>query len=168
MFRRAFAYVVPYWPRLAAVLALSLLGTLLSLVLPYLSKDLVDHALLGRDPRSLARIVAFFAGATAISFVLNMAAGLIYTRASAEILFDMRLALYRHLMRLSPRFYARTRLGEMVSRLNNDIGEIQRVAAETALAWIGNIVFLIGTIALMVHLDARLFLLSVAFVPASA
>ena len=51
-------------------------------------------------------------------------------RVSAEILFDMRLALYRHLQRLSPRFYARTRLGDIVSRINNDIGEIQRVAAE--------------------------------------
>src|SRR5207248_2704508 len=134
----ALRYVVPYWPRLIIVLAASLAGTLLSLALPYLTKDLVDHALLGRDAQRLWRIVGLFAAATALSFGLNVVSGLTYTRVSAEILFDMRLALYRHLMRLSPRFYARTRLGEIVSRLNNDIGEIQRVAAETALAWIGN------------------------------
>ena len=39
--------------------------------------------------------------------------GLRYTRVSADILFDMRLAMYRHLQRLSPRFYARTRLGDV-------------------------------------------------------
>ncbi len=166
MLRRTFRYIVPYWPKLLVVLVLSLTGTLLSLVLPYLSKGLLE-ALLARDPQRLARIVLFFAVATAFSFVLNVAAGLIYTRASAGILFDMRLALYRHLLRLSPRFYARTRLGEIVSRLNNDIGEIQRVAAETALAWVGNVVFLVGTIVLMIWLDARLFLLSVALIPAS-
>jgi len=90
-------------------------------------------------------IVALFAGITVVSFLLNVVSGLRYTGTSAQILFDMRLSLYRHLQRLSPRFYARTRLGEIVSRINNDIAEIQRVAAETALAWLGNVLFLIGT-----------------------
>ena len=70
-------------------------------------------------------------------------------------------------MWLSPRFYARTRLGEIVSRLNNDIGEIQRVAAEAALAWVGNVLFLIGTVAVMAWLDLRLFLVGIALLPAS-
>jgi ATP-binding cassette subfamily B protein len=149
------------------VLVLSLLSTALSLVLPYLSKDLIDRAFLGHDPHTLFLIVSLFIGITVVSFVLNIVSGLRYTRTSAEILFDMRLSLYRHLQQLSPRFYARTRLGEIVSRINNDIAEIQRVAAETALAWVGNVLFLAGTIAIMIWLDARLFLLTVALIPAS-
>ena len=166
--RRALAYVLPYWRRLTLVMVLSLLSTALSLYLPYLSKELVDDALLGRDFTALVRIVALFAAVTLAGFAMNVASGLRYTRVSAEILFDMRLDLYRHLQRLSPRFYARTRLGEIVSRINNDIGEIQRIAAETALAWVGNILFLVGTVAVMVvWLDARLFLASVAVMPLS-
>ncbi len=160
-------YAIPYWRRLLLVLFLSLLSTGLSLVLPYLSKDLIDRAFLGHDPRTLFMIVALFIGITIVSFVLNIVSGLRYTRTSAEILFDMRLSLYRHLQQLSPRFYARTRLGEIVSRINNDIAEVQRVAAETALAWVGNVLFLVGTIAIMLWLDARLFLLTVALIPAS-
>jgi ATP-binding cassette, subfamily B, bacterial len=160
-------YAIPYWRRLVLVLALSLISTLLSLAIPFLSKDLVDHALLGRDFHRLLIIVALFTGITLGSFLLNVVTGLRYTRTSAEILFDMRLSLYRHLQRLSPRFYARTRLGEIVSRINNDIAEIQRVAAETALAWIGNVLFLVGTIVSMVVLDARLFLLTIALLPVS-
>jgi ATP-binding cassette subfamily B protein len=160
-------YAIPYWRRLLLVLVLSLLSTGLSLVLPYLSKDLIDRAFLGHDPHTLFLIVALFIGITIVSFVLNIVSGLRYTRTSAEILFDMRLSLYRHLQQLSPRFYARTRLGEIVSRINNDIAEIQRVAAETALAWVGNVLFLAGTIAIMIWLDARLFLLTVALIPAS-
>jgi ATP-binding cassette, subfamily B, bacterial len=91
--------------------------------------------------------------------------GLRYTRVSAEILFDMRLEMYRHLQRLSPRFYARTRLGDVMSRINNDVGEIQRIAAETALAWVGNVLFLAGTVAMLAWLDFRLFLVTVATAP---
>jgi ATP-binding cassette, subfamily B, bacterial len=161
------SYAIPYWRRLVLVLALSLLSTVLSLAIPYLSKSLIDRALLGRDFQALLTIVALFTGITLASFALNVISGLRYTRTSAEILFDMRLSLYRHLQRLSPRFYARTRLGEIVSRINNDIAEIQRVAAETALAWVGNVLFLIGTVAVMLWLDWRLFLLTIALVPAS-
>ncbi len=163
--RRAFDYVIPYWRRLVLVLGVSLFGTALSLYIPYLSKAFVDEALLGRDLTALVRIVLLFGGITLISFVLNVVSGLRYTRVSAEILFDMRLDMYRHLQRLSPRFYARTRLGDIVSRINTDIGEIQRVAAETALAWVGNVIFLVGSIVMLVWLDARMFLLSVVFVP---
>ena len=166
-FRRALAYLVPYWRSLAFVAGLSLVSTAVSLVLPYLSKLLVDRALLGRDPRALYDIVLWFAATSVASFALTAVTGLRYTRISADILFDMRLALYRHLQRLSPRFYARTPLGDVLARVNNDVGEIQRVAAEALLAWAGNILFLAGSFAAMFWLDARLALVGVALVPLS-
>ncbi len=166
-FRRALAYVAPYWRRLALVVVLGLASTLASLFVPLLSRDLIDDALLAGDGAVLVRVVALFVGLTVVSFLLNVFSGLRYTRVSAEILFDMRLDLYRHLQRLSPRFYTRTRLGDIVSRLNNDIGEIQRVAAEAALAWFGNIVFLAGAVGMMIWLDPRLFLAGLAVLPIS-
>jgi ATP-binding cassette, subfamily B, bacterial len=166
-FRRALSYVVPYWRRLALVAALSLVSTALSLVLPYLSKTLVDRALVGRDLGALYRIVGLFALTSIAGFALTAFTGLRYTRVSADILFDMRLALYRHLQRLSPRFYARTPLGDILARVNNDVGEIQRVAAESLLAWAGNVLFLVGSVGAMFWLDARLALVGVALVPAS-
>ena len=165
--RRALRYVLPYWRRLLLVVGISFVSTSLSLYLPYLSKDLLDNALLGRDMSALVRVVSLFSIATVLGFVLNVVSGLRYTRVSAEILFDMRLDLYRHLQRLSPRFYAHTKLGDIVSRINNDIGEIQRIAAETALAWVGNVLFLVGTVVIMLLLDWRLFAASVALMPLS-
>jgi ATP-binding cassette subfamily B protein len=165
--RRAFQYLVPYWRRLLLVVAISLVSTGTSLAIPYLSKDLIDTALLGRDTAALRRIVVLFAAFGLLGFVLNVVSGLRYTRVSAEILFDMRLALYAHLQRLSPRFYARTRLGDIVARLNNDISEIQRVAAEAALAWVGNVLFLTGSLVMMVWLDWRLSLVALAAFPLS-
>ena len=165
--RRAFAYLAPYWRRLALVMAISLVSTGLSLVTPYLSKDLVDRALIGRDLDALKRIVLLFAALGIASYLLNVVSGLRYTRVSAEILFDMRLALYEHLQRLSPRFYARTRMGDIVGRINSDIGEIQRVAAEAALAWVGNILFLAGCAVMLVWLDWKLALFTAAVMPLS-
>ena len=166
-FRRALAYVFPYWRRLVIVVVLSLASTVVSLYIPLLSRDLVDDALLGNDVTALVRVVTLFIVFTVVGFGLNLVSGLRYTRVSAEILFDMRLDLYCHLQRLSPRFYAQTKLGEIVSRINNDIGEIQRVAAEVALAWVGNVLFLFGAVIVMAWLDLRLFLVGIAFVPVS-
>jgi ATP-binding cassette subfamily B protein len=166
-FRRLLGYVAPYWRRLLLVLVLSLVGTGLSLTLPYLTRLLIDRALLGRDTGALARIVAAFAALTVASFALNVVSGLRYTRVSADILFDMRLALFRHLQRLSPRFYARMPLGQIASRINSDISEIQRVAAEVALSWIGSVVFLAGAIAILIALDPLLFAVSIAVLPLS-
>jgi ATP-binding cassette subfamily B protein len=165
--RRAFAYLTPYWRRLSLVFLISLVSTATTLAVPYLSKDLIDTALIGRDMAALRRIVLWFAALGVLGFILNVTSGLRYTRVSADILFDMRLALYEHLQRLSPRFYARTRLGDIIARINGDIGEIQRVAAEAALAWVGNVLFLAGSIVMMLWLDWRLAAVSLALMPIS-
>jgi len=149
------------------VVLLSTAGTALGLALPYLSKAMIDDAILGGDFPLLLRIVGLFIGITLLGFGANVASGMRYTRVSAGILFDMRLALYRHLQRLSPRFYARTPFGDIVSRINSDIGEIQRVTADAALGLFGNVLFLIGTVGMLVYLDARLFLAGLVALPPS-
>jgi ATP-binding cassette, subfamily B, bacterial len=163
--RWALSYLPPRWRGLTLVLVLSLTSTVLSLCVPYLSKTLVDEALLGRNMPALLRIVGTFLAITLVTFTLNVVSGLRYTHLSADILFDMRLAVYRHLQRLSPRFYVAKPLGQIVSRINTDIGEVQRVLAETALAWIGNVLFLVGTIGMLIWLDAKLFLAGLVFLP---
>jgi ATP-binding cassette subfamily B protein len=165
--RRALAYVGPHWRRLTLVLVLSLAGTIVGLYIPYLSRLLIDRALLGGDRATLVRIILMFAGLTSVSFVLNVISGLVYTRVSAEVLFEMRLGLFRQLQRLSPRFYAQMPIGQIASRINADIGEIQRVAAEIALAWVGNVIFLVGSIIILQALDRVLFAVSLAILPAA-
>lgn len=164
-YRRALVYVLPYWRRLALVLIISLFSTILGLAQPYIAKLLIDEALLRRNTQALIVVAILMVIASALGFLLNIAASYRYVSVSADVLFDMRLAVYQHLQKLSPRFYARTRLGEIVSRINNDVSEVQRVAADTLLAFVTNIVFLTGSILIMLWLNWRLFLLSIALVP---
>jgi ATP-binding cassette, subfamily B, bacterial len=166
-YRRIFAYITPYWRRLMLVLVLSLFSTILGLAQPYITKLLIDEALLRQNMRALTLVAALMVVVTVLGFVLNIASSYRYVAVSAAVLFDMRLAVYRHLQRLSPRFYTRTKLGEIVSRLNNDISEVQRVAADTLLAAIANVIFLVGSVGIMVLLNWKLFLLSILLIPVS-
>lgn len=146
-------------------MALSLLSTALAIAVPLLSKLLVDRALVGRDAAALRWIVALFVIVTLLTYVVNVASGILYTKISASVLFDMRLALYSHLQRLSPRFYAEARLGDLVSRINNDVGEIQRISADAVLGWFGHVLFMGSAVVMMAWLDFRLLLVALAGLP---
>jgi ATP-binding cassette subfamily B protein len=166
-YRRLKPYLAPYASRLGVILGINVLATALGLAQPYISKLLIDNALQPRNMRALWIVAGLMFGVTVLGFLLNILSSYQYVRVSASMLFDMRLALYRHLQTLSPRFYAKWRLGDLVSRLNNDIGEVQRVSADSLLSVLSNVVFLIGSVAMMVWLNWRLFLFSAFFVPVS-
>jgi ATP-binding cassette subfamily B protein len=166
-YRRAFAFVTPYWRSLAFVMALSLLSTAIALAQPYISRLLIDDALIRRNLHVLGVIAAIMVVATVAGFAVNILSSYRYVRLSAECLFDMRLAVYRHLQSLSPRFFAKSRIGDIVSRINNDIGEVQRICADTLLSVLSNILFLAGSLAVMASLNWRLFLASISLLPIS-
>src|SRR5262245_13970367 len=127
-------FILPYWRSLTIILVLGAVATLSGLAQPYFTKLLIDDALLLGNFRLLVWISLGMLGVTVLSYVLNSWTGYRYMQVSADILFTMRRTVYQHLQRLSPRFYANTRIGEVVSRLNNDVGEIQRISADTFLA----------------------------------
>jgi ATP-binding cassette, subfamily B, bacterial len=164
-YKRALAYVVPYWRGLLVVMLLGLFSTAVGLVQPYISRLLIDDALLRRNLHALTMIAIAMVVVTIVGFVLNIASSYYYVRLSAESLFDMRLAVYRHLQQLSPRYFTQKKLGDIVSRINNDIGEVQRVCSDTLLSVLSNLLFLVGSIAIMSWLNWRLMLASTALLP---
>jgi ATP-binding cassette subfamily B protein len=166
-YRRALRFIRPYRVRLVVVLLTGIAATGSGLLQPYVSKLLIDDALLRHNLRMLIAVSGIMLAVTVLGFVLNILSSYQYVRVSASVLFDMRLALYRHLQTLSPRFWARTRLGDVVSRINNDIAEVQRVSADSLLSVLSNIVFLAGSTSIMIALSPRLFLVSVTALPVS-
>ena len=163
---RLWMFLRPYAKRLMLVLVVSLFSTGLGLVQPYITKLLIDDALLRRDMRALEWIAGLMFVTSVLGFVLNIVASYRYVKVSAAMLFDMRVALFRHLQTLSPRFYARFRMGDLMSRLNSDVGEVQRVSADSLLSVLSNVVFFVGCVGMMVWLNWRLFLVSIVLVPA--
>ena len=166
-YRRALGFVAPYYKRLALVTLVGAAATGIGLAQPYFSKLLIDSALLRRDMRALILIAGLMAGFTIAGFVLNIVSSYQYVRISASLLFDIRLVLYRHLQACSPRFWAGNRLGDVVSRINNDVAEVQRIAADTLLAVCSNVIFLVGAAAIMAWFSLPIFLCSLAALPIS-
>lgn len=166
-FLRLKPFLKPYGWQLAAVLLISLMGSLLGLAQPYLSKFLVDSALLRRDMHALMVAAALMLLATVLGFVLSYISGYGYIRLSAAMLFDLRLAVFRHLHTLSPRFYGRARLGDLVSRLNGDVAEVQRISADLFVSTVSNVLFVVGSVFMMLWLSWKLFVIGIVLVPVS-
>ena len=166
-YRRLAPFLRPYRGALLIVLAISLLSTALGLAQPYLSKLMIDQALLKRDMTALFEIAAIMVAVTIAGFGVNILASYRYVGLSAAMLYDIRAALLRHLQTLSPRFYGSFRLGDLVSRMNSDVSDVQRIASDTMLSVVSNLLFFVGCVAMMLWLDWRLFLVSVVLVPAS-
>jgi ATP-binding cassette subfamily B protein len=158
---------MPHWKRLTAVTLVGMLATGVGLLQPYFSKLLIDSALLRRDLRALVWIAGLMAAFTIAGFVLNIISSYQYVKISAQLLFEMRLTLYRHLQACSPRFWTRNRLGDVVSRINNDAVEVQRITADTLLAICSNFIFLLGAAGIMAWFSLPIFLCSVAALPPS-
>ena len=166
-YRRAFKFVSPYWRGLLAVVLLGLFSTAVGLAQPYISRLLIDNALIRRNLTALWQIALLMVVVTVIGFVLNAISSYTYTKLSAESLFTMRLSVYQHLQKLSPRYFSRNKLGDIVSRINNDIGEVQRVCSDTLLSVLSNALFLVGSIVIMVSMNLKLTAASLCLLPIS-
>ena len=166
-YARALPYLRPYAGSLTLIILASLVATGTGLISPLMNQWLIDEGLLGRNFRVLCIAAAAMAGLTAFGFVLNAWSSYTYVRVSARVLFEMRLELYRHLQRVAPRYHAKARMGDLISRLSNDVAEVQRVSADVLLALLANVVFLVGAVFLMLRISPLLFLVSIALIPLS-
>ncbi|OMH29188.1 ABC transporter ATP-binding protein [Motiliproteus sp. MSK22-1] len=160
-----YTFVKPHGKAIAGLLFLSLLASSLVLLQPWLTKLLIDDGLIARDYDALVLIV--------ISMILlgMLATGLaginryLHTRLSGRILFALREHLYSHLQTLSPRFYGGRRIGDILSRLDGDVAQIQRFAVDSLFAAVSSIIGLLGASVLMVVLSWKLSLLILVLLP---
>jgi ATP-binding cassette, subfamily B, bacterial len=158
-------FVRPRRRRLSAVVLVALASTGLALLQPLLTKLLIDRGILAGDfPRLLAVCLTMLAVA-----VLAAALGgwnrYQHVSLSADILFALRLDLFRHLQRLPPTFYARWRGGDLLARLDGDVAEIQRFAVDALLGAVSATLGLLGALGLMLALSWQLALIAFVLLP---
>lgn len=164
-FRWLYDFVRPQRRAIARVLSLSLLATLLTLLQPWLTKMLIDDGLLARDYGMLLAVAAMMIVVGIVGTGLAGVNRQLHTRLSGTILFALRSDLYRHLQRLSPAFYGRQRMGDLLSRIDGDVAEIQRFAVDSLFAAVSSVIGLVGAVVLMVSLSWQLSLLVLVLVP---
>jgi ATP-binding cassette subfamily B protein len=162
---RVLAYARPYWNHISGMLVTILFTTGLSLVSPLIFRHLIDTILPSKD---LNQLVIF---ALALLFVPLLTGGVnvVQRRLNAivgeGVIYDLRVSLFSRLQRMSLRFFTNTKVGELMSRLNNDVVGAQNAISNTIVGIATNVVQTIAILAVMLTLEWRLTIVSVLILP---
>ncbi|MFE2358568.1 ABC transporter ATP-binding protein [Streptomyces parvulus] len=155
----------PYRRSLAFVGFLVVASSLVSLVNPFLIREIIDVAL----PQGRTGLLSVLALGMVVVAVANSSFNVWQTYLSAKVgqlvMHDLRTAVYSHLQRMSLAFFTRTRTGEVQSRIANDIGGMQVTVTTTATALVSDVTTVITTVTAMALLDWRLTLASLVVLP---
>ncbi len=137
----------------------------LNLTLLRLAGQLWDVVTVQRNVTLMTRTILVFLGIAVVQSVMAMGQSYLTTRLSQQIIADFRTHLFRHLHTLSLSFFARRRTGEILSRLMNDVGVIQRLVTDTPIDSAKHVVTLIGGLAFLFYMNWKLCLLIVVLLP---
>jgi ATP-binding cassette, subfamily B, bacterial len=162
---RVLAYARPYWWHLAGMLVTILISTGLSLIGPLIFRQMIDVVLPAKD---INRLI-LFALALLLLPIVDGGISVIQRRLDATIgegvIFDLRSALFSRLHRMSLRFFTNTKVGELMSRLNNDVVGAQNAISNVITDIITDLVRTVAILAVMLTLEWRLTLLSLIIIP---
>jgi ATP-binding cassette subfamily B protein len=136
------------------------------LVIPLLTKTVVDGAIAHDDKRLLIPLALAAVGLGASEGVLNMIRRWIQAGAVANIEKAIRDDLYAHLQRLQASFHDDWQSGQLLSRATTDLSSIRRFAGFGLIFLVTNIMTFVAVVALLIHLNWWLGLVTgVVFAP---
>lgn len=161
---RVLKYARPYWRTLSLATLCLLLSSGISLSLPWLLRRPVNTMLAQKnipDATIFIALIALFFIQALLSFAHNYLSGAVGQR----VLTDLRVGLFSHLQCLSLPFFLQRRTGELLSRLTNDLGEVQTLATELPVNIIRQGLILIGGITIILYMNWRLSLLAFFLIP---
>ncbi len=165
LLKRAWRFARPYRVRLLGYLLITAAGGVLQVLPAFVIRGIVDEAL----PRRSATEVAFLA----------MVLGLLYTATSAlhvlaawsglaigsGIVLGLRRALYDHLQRMPLAFFTRAQSGQVQTRLNHDVNEVENLLTETISSAVTDLLSLSFTLIAMITLSWRIAAVVMLLVP---
>jgi len=163
--RRIGRLFIPYKVRLGALLALIVLGSILSVASPFLLREAVDEGIVNHNLELLTWMVAGMIALAIINGVIGVAQTWISNQVGQRVMHDLRAAVYAHLQRMSLAFFTRTRSGEVQARIAYDIGGIDDVVTSTATSTVSTVATVTATVVAMFALSWQLTLFSLVLLP---
>jgi ATP-binding cassette subfamily B protein len=162
---RVLTYARPYWNQIGGMLVTILITTGLSLVSPLIFRHLIDTILPSKDLNQLV----IFSVALLLVPLVNGGVNVVQRRLNATVgegvIYDLRVSLFSRLQRMSLRFFTNTKVGELMSRLNNDVVGAQNAISNTIVGIATNVVQTVAILAVMLTLEWRLTIVSVVILP---
>ena len=162
---RVLAYAKPYWWHIGGMLLTILASTAISLASPLIFRQLIDNVLPSKDLNKLT----IFALSLLIVPLLGGVVGILQRKLNVTVgegvIYDLRVALFGRLQRMSLRFFTNTKVGELMSRLNNDVIGAQNAISNTIVGVATDLIQTIAILAVMLALEWRLTIASIFVLP---
>jgi ATP-binding cassette, subfamily B, bacterial len=165
LLRRVLAYSLPYRWQISGMLAAILATTGLGLLTPLILRTLIDQTIPKRDLKQLVLLALALLLIPAANGALNIVQRRLNARIGEGVIYDLRVALFARLQRMSLRFFTNTRVGELMSRLNNDVVGAQNAISNTIVGILTNIIQAVAVLVVMLSLEWRLTIISVLILP---
>jgi ATP-binding cassette subfamily B protein len=163
--KRLLSYLNEFRIQLLIVTVLTIGNTLLSLAGPYLQGIAIDQFIIGNDKEGLIKIILLILGIYILGGLASIGAGYMMATISQLSLKKLRKELFEHTETLSLSFFDTHPVGDLMSRLTNDIDAIGRVISSNVTQLISSLITLVGILVMMFSLNIRLALASLIVFP---
>jgi len=162
---RLFGYLKPYRGRMALAILALLVYSGFGLAFPLVIVRLLDAATQSLNYATLNMLAGLLVGIFLFQAAFSFLQSYLLSFIGERIVFDLRTSLYKHLHELSLDFYATRRVGDLVSRLSSDVTQMRNMLTGNITSFLSQIVSLIGSVVIVLALNARLTLFILAIVP---
>jgi ATP-binding cassette subfamily B multidrug efflux pump len=163
--RMLWRYLRVHRSRLLLALLAMLVVTATTLAAPYLTKVSLDTYIATGDLRGLTLISLLYLALNGVYWLATYWQGYLSSWIGQHVVHAIRRELYAHVLLQSIAFHEQERVGQIMSRLTNDVNALADLASSGALNLIGDLLSLLGIVAIMVLLDLRLALVTLASIP---
>jgi ATP-binding cassette subfamily B protein len=165
LMKRVLNYARPYRLQIIEMFVLITATTGLGLLVPLIMRYLIDHIIPSGNIHQLILLAVGMLFIPLLSGLFRVWQRRLNAQIGEGVTYDLRMALYAHLQRMSLHFFTHTKMGELISRLNNDVLGAQEAISSTVVDISTNIIQSIAVLAVMLSLDWRLTLISVVILP---
>lgn len=164
--RRFGGFLRPHRRAVLAVLVSVILATATQVALPLTIRYAIDSGV-GRNSTALQTTLALFAGLVIINAITGYLQEWLAARLAQRVIFELRRAMFAHLQDVAMAFLDQTQVGRLMSRLQGDVNALQEFL-ETSISALSDLFLLIGIIAVLLAMDWKLGLLTLAVLPVLA
>jgi subfamily B ATP-binding cassette protein MsbA len=161
--RRLFRYSAPYRGRLVWAVAGMVVYAIGSAGLAFLVKPIFDSALPNQE--GVAAIAWGIVFVYLLKGIGSYVSSYLMADVGQRVVMDLRNDLFRHILGQSAGFFAHGATGRLLSRINNDVAQVQQAVSETAGDLARESLSLVGFAGLMFYYDARLSIVCMTGAP---
>lgn len=165
VYRLLGSLIRPYVPRLGLGVVLMVTTALTGLVGPYLTQVAIDRFVAEGDPAGLDLVALAFLATALLNWWSSYGQTYIVSFVGQSIIYDLRDRMFRHLQRLSFRFFDSMATGRIMSRLMSDVDAINQLVSSGLVSLFADSLVLVTIMATMLWMNWRLALVSFITIP---